>query len=65
MNGEPKNTKEEFFNCCDGMNFAEMRQKMMDQEGGCHGFDCAEMMQKMMTMYCRPGEEKEEATEEA
>ncbi len=65
MNAERKNTKEQLFNCCEGMDFAEMMRKMMDQEGGCHGFDCAEMMQKMMTMYCRPGEEKEEATEEA
>jgi hypothetical protein len=55
INGEPKNTEEEFFNCCKGMDFTEMVRKMMDQEGGCHGFDCAEMMQKMMTMYCRPG----------
>ena len=46
------------------MDFAEMMRKMMDQEGACHGFDCAEMMQKMMTMYCRPGKEKEEPTEE-
>ena len=46
------------------MDFAEMMRKMMDQEGGCHGFDCAEMMQKMMTMYCRPGEEKEKTSEE-
>jgi hypothetical protein len=55
INGEPKNTEEEFFNCCKGMDCTEMVRKMMDQEGGCHGFDCAEMMQKMMTMYCRPG----------
>jgi hypothetical protein len=65
MNSPQKNSKEKPFNCCEGMDFAEMMRKMMDQEGGCHGFDCAEMMQKMMTMYCRPGEEKEEATEEA
>lgn len=63
MNGKSKNTKEEFFNCCKGMDFAEMVRKMMDQEGGCHGFDCTEMMQKMMTMYCRPGQEKEETTD--
>jgi len=65
MNGEAKNTKEEFFNCCDGMDSAEMMQKMMDQEEKCHGFDCAEMIKKMMTMYCRPGQEKEETTQEA
>jgi uncharacterized protein YfeS len=63
MNAQQKNTKEESFNCCEGMDFAEMMQKMMDQESGCHGFDCAEMMQKMMTMYCIPVEEKEDTTE--
>ena len=64
MTDERKNTQAEFSNCCQGMDFAEMMRKMMDQEGVCHGFDCAEMMQKMMTMYCRPGQEKEETTEE-
>jgi hypothetical protein len=64
MNGEQQNTKAEFFSCCEGMDFAEMMRKRMLQEGGCLGFDCAEMMQKMMTMYCRPGQEKEETTEE-
>lgn len=63
MNGERKNTREEFFACCEGMVFAEMMRKMKDQEGGCHGFDCAEMMQKMMTMYCSPGEEKEKTSD--
>ena len=48
MTDEQKNTREEFFNCCEGMDFAEMMRKMMDQEGGCHGFDGPEMMQKMM-----------------
>ena len=64
MNSQEKNTKEEFFNCCEGMDFSEMMRKMMDKEGACHGFDCTEMMQKMMTMHCRPGAEKEETTEE-
>ena len=58
-----KSTPEEFFNCCEGMDFTEMMRKMMDREGGCHGFDCAEMMQKMMTMHCRSGQEKEGTTE--
>ena len=65
MNTRQKNTKEEFLNCCEGMDFAEMMRKMMDQKGGCHGSDCTEMMQKMMKLYCRPGEEKEETSEEA
>jgi hypothetical protein len=63
MADKRKNTPEEFFNCCEGMDFTEMMRKMMDREGGCHGFDCAEMMQKMMTMHCRSGQEKEETTE--
>ena len=64
MKSQEKNTKEEFFNCCQGMDFAEMMQKMMEQERECRGFDCAEMMQKMMTMYCTPGQGKEKTTEE-
>ena len=63
MTDKQENTREESFNCCEGMPFAEMMRKMMDQERGCHGFDCAEMMQKMMKMHCRVGEEKEETTE--
>jgi hypothetical protein len=47
MADKQKNTREEFFNCCESMPFAEMMGKMMEQERGCHGFDCAEMMQKM------------------
>jgi hypothetical protein len=47
MADKRKNTGEEFFNCCEGMPFAEMMRNMMDQEGGSHDFDCAEMMQKM------------------
>jgi hypothetical protein len=47
MADKRKNIGEEFFNCCEGMPFAEMMRNMMDQEGGSHGFDCAEMMQKM------------------
>ncbi len=64
MNGERKNTKEEFFNCCEGMPVAEMMRKMMEQEGGCHDFDYSEMMARMTTMCCQPQEEKEETPEE-
>ena len=64
MNTHQKNNKEEFFNCCGGMDFAEMMRKMMGQEGKSPTFDCAEMMQKMMTGYCRVGKEKAETTEE-
>jgi hypothetical protein len=60
-----KSTPEEFINCCEGMDFAEMMRKIMDQKGGCHDFDCSEMMQKMMTMCGRSGQGKEETTEEA
>ena len=64
MNSQEKDMKQELFNCFQGMKFAEMMQKMRGQESGCCGFDRSEMMQKMMTMYCRPGKEKEEPTEE-
>jgi len=45
---QKKNTKEETLNCCEGMPFAEMMQKMMNQQGEGLGFDCAEMMSEMM-----------------
>ena len=48
MSDEQKNTKEETLNCCEGMPFAEMMQKMMNQQGEGLGFDCAEMMSQMM-----------------
>ncbi len=44
MTDEQKSTKKEFLSCCEGMDFAEMMQKMMDQESGCCDFDCSEMM---------------------
>ncbi|MFA9614722.1 MAG: hypothetical protein ACERK9_12335 [Deltaproteobacteria bacterium] len=47
MSDEQKNTKEEPLNCCEGMPFAEMMQKMMNQQGEGLGFDCAEMMSQM------------------
>ncbi len=64
MADKRKNTGEEFFNCCEGMPFAEMMQKMRDQESGCCDFDCSEMMARMTTMCCQPKEEKEETLEE-
>jgi hypothetical protein len=48
MSDEQKDTKEETLNCCEGMPFAEMMQKMMNQQGEGLGFDCAEMMSEMM-----------------
>ncbi|MBT8407575.1 MAG: hypothetical protein KJP05_08965 [Deltaproteobacteria bacterium] len=48
MSDEQKNTKEETLNCCEGIPFAEMMQKMMNQQGEGLGFDCAEMMSQMM-----------------
>ena len=48
MSDEQKNTKEETLNSCEGMPFAEMMQKMMNQQGEGLGFDCAEMMSEMM-----------------
>ena len=48
MTDEQKNTKEETLNCCEGIPFAEMMQKMMNQQGEGLGFDCSEMMSQMM-----------------
>jgi hypothetical protein len=64
MNDEHTNTREEFFNCCEGMHFAEMMQKMMDKDSRCCDFDCSEMMARMTTMCCPPQKEKEETAEE-
>ena len=47
MSDEQKNTKEETLNCCEGMPFAEMMRKMMNQQGEGLSFNCAEIMQKM------------------
>ena len=47
MRDEQKNTKEEALNCCEGMPFAEMMHKMMNQQGEGLGFDCAEIIQKI------------------
>ena len=47
MADKRKSTPEEFFNCCEGMDFAEMMRKMMDQRGEKLDSPCAEMMQKM------------------
>jgi hypothetical protein len=48
MADKRKNTREEFFNCCDSMPFAQMMRNMMNQRGEESDSNCAEMMQKMM-----------------
>jgi len=48
MNEKPKNNKEETGSSWEGMPFAEMMRKMMDQGGVCCGFNCSEMMPQMM-----------------
>jgi len=48
MSDEQKNTKEETLNCCEGIPFAEMMQKMMNQQGEGLGLYCSEMMSQMM-----------------
>ena len=47
MSEEQKNIKQETLNCCESMPFAEMMQKMMNQQSEGFGFHCAEIMQKM------------------
>ena len=48
MTNKQKTTKDESGKSCEGMPFAEMMRKMMNQQGESPGFDCAEVMQKMM-----------------
>ena len=48
MNEKPKNNKEETRSPWEGMPFAEMMRKMMDQQGERPGFNCAEMMSQVM-----------------
>ena len=48
MSEKAKNNKEETGSSWEGMPYAEMRRKMMDQGGVCCGFNCAEMMSQMM-----------------
>ena len=64
MSDEQKNTKEKTLNCCEGMPFAEMMQKMMNQQGEGLGFDCSEMMSQMTTMCCQQQDEREETRKE-
>lgn len=59
MSNEQKNTKKETLNCCEGIPFAEMMQKMMNQQGEGLGFDCAEMMSQMMEKMKTGGEPME------
>ena len=47
MADKRKRTPEEFFNCCEGMDFAEMMRNMMNRRGEELDSNCAEMMQKM------------------
>ena len=48
MTDAQENSKEEFFDCCERMPFAEMMRNMMNQRGEELDSHCAEMMQKMM-----------------
>ena len=47
MTNEQKNSKKEFRNFCEGMDFTEMMRNMMNQRGEGLDSHCAEMMKKM------------------
>jgi hypothetical protein len=64
MNSRARNRKEETLSCCEGMPFADMMRKMMDQEKRRCGPDCAEMIGKMMTKCCGPTDAKEKTARE-
>lgn len=48
MTNEQKNSKKEFRNFCEGVDFDQMMRNMMSQRGEELDSNCAEMMQKMM-----------------
>ena len=63
MTGEQKNNKEQFQNCCEGMDFAGMMQAMMSQKEDLCGCGCLEMMKKMMPKFSGPQKQENETTE--
>ncbi len=62
MAEDQKKTEIPFENCCQGMPFGDMMQKMMEAKKAGSSFNCAEMMSQMMQMCCGAAKKKEEPT---
>ena len=60
MTDEQKNKKEQFQNCCEGMDVAGMMEAMMSQKEELCGCGCLEMMKKMMVKSSRPRNQEKE-----
>jgi len=63
MTDEQKNDKEQFQNCCEGMDFSGMMEAMMSQKGELCGCGCMEMVKKMMPKSFWPQNQEKEAPE--
>ena len=63
MAEEARKAQEEFKSCCEGMPFADMMRKMMEDKKSGSPFNCAEMMSQMMQKCCGAGKKKEEPTQ--
>jgi hypothetical protein len=62
MTDEQKNKKEQFQNCCEGMDVAGMMEAMMSQKKKLCGCGCIEMMKKMMVKSSWPRNQEKETT---
>ena len=62
MTDEQKNKKEQFQNCCEGMDVAGMMEAMISQKEELCGCGCLEMMKKMMVKSSRPRNQEKETT---
>ena len=60
MTDEQKNKKEQFQNCCEGMDVAGMMEAMISQKEELCGCGCLEMMKKMMVKSSRPRNQEKE-----
>ena len=63
MTDEQKNNKEQFQNCCEGMDFAGMMQTMTSQKEELCGCGCLEMMKKMMPKFSGPQTQEKQTTD--
>jgi hypothetical protein len=63
MTSEQKSNKEQFQNCCEGMDFAGMMEAMVSQQEELCGCGCLEMMKKMTPKSSWPQKQEEKTTD--
>ena len=62
MTDQQKSNKEQFQNCCEGMDFAGMMEAMVSQQEELCGCGCLEMMKKMMAKSSWPQNQEKETS---